>query len=114
MRAPPGLHLAKCASGARRPWSTEVGPVHVRPAVGVGRVLDGTFESAFGDDPVVEVHAGEGLGSPSHAESEIPDVDHEAPTLEAGAGPRMLDTHPELFVGESFALLGSAPPALAP
>lgn len=39
----------------------EVAPVHTHPTVGVGLVLDGRFESAFGDEPVVEVRAGEGF-----------------------------------------------------
>src|SRR5882757_7030903 len=30
-----------------------VAPPHTHPAVGVGLVLDGRFESAFGDEPVV-------------------------------------------------------------
>jgi Cupin domain len=34
-------------------------PPHVRPAIGIGLVLDGRFESAFGDEPVVEVQAGQ-------------------------------------------------------
>ena len=36
-------------------------PVHVHPAVGVGQVLEGSFESAFGDAQPVQVHAGEGF-----------------------------------------------------
>jgi quercetin dioxygenase-like cupin family protein len=36
-------------------------PVHVHPVVGVGRVLEGSFVSAFGDEQPVEVHAGEGF-----------------------------------------------------
>jgi quercetin dioxygenase-like cupin family protein len=36
-------------------------PAHVHPAVGVGWVVDGEFESAFGDEPVVRVRAGHGF-----------------------------------------------------
>lgn len=36
-------------------------PLHVHPAVGVGYVLEGRFESAFGTEPVVEVRAGQGF-----------------------------------------------------
>jgi quercetin dioxygenase-like cupin family protein len=42
-----------------------VAPLHVHPAVGVGLVLDGSFESAFGDEPVVQVHAGQGFVDPA-------------------------------------------------
>ena len=34
-------------------------PPHVHPAAGVGWVLEGELESAFGDDPPVRVYAGE-------------------------------------------------------
>ena len=33
-------------------------PLHVHPTDGVGFVLDGRFESAFGSEPVTEVRAG--------------------------------------------------------
>jgi len=36
-------------------------PVHVHPAIGVGYVIAGRFESAFGDEPAVEVSAGQGF-----------------------------------------------------
>lgn len=36
-------------------------PVHVHPAVGVGYVLEGRFESAFDAEPVVEVRSGQGF-----------------------------------------------------
>ncbi|HEX4419052.1 MAG TPA: cupin domain-containing protein [Kofleriaceae bacterium] len=36
-------------------------PPHTHPAVGVGLVLDGRFESAFGDEPTVQVEAGQGF-----------------------------------------------------
>src|ERR1041384_2570607 len=36
-------------------------PVHIHPVVGVGRVLEGSFVSAFGDEQLVEVHAGQGF-----------------------------------------------------
>jgi quercetin dioxygenase-like cupin family protein len=48
------LYLVEYGPGA-------VAPLHVHPAAGVGLVLDGTFESAFGDDPAVQVHAGQGF-----------------------------------------------------
>lgn len=38
-----------------------VAPVHSHPAVGAGYVLQGRFESAFGDEPIVEVKAGQGF-----------------------------------------------------
>ena len=34
---------------------------HVHPAIGVGWGVDGEFESAFGNDPVVTVRAGQGF-----------------------------------------------------
>lgn len=36
-------------------------PIHVHPAVGVGYVLEGRLESAFGAEPVVAVQAGQGF-----------------------------------------------------
>lgn len=88
MKTPPGLTVDR-ASPALRPgeirrtlvagqpatglpgWETRlylieygpgaVAPVHIHPVVGVGRVLEGSFESAFGDAPPVQVHAGEGF-----------------------------------------------------
>src|SRR5688500_13955343 len=36
-------------------------PLHVHPAAGVGFVIEGTFESAFGDEPVTRVTAGHGF-----------------------------------------------------
>ena len=54
-------------------------PLHVHPAVGVGFVLDGRFESAFGDEPAVEVQAGHGFveraGAP-HRVFRNPSADH--------------------------------------
>ncbi|HET6336206.1 MAG TPA: cupin domain-containing protein [Polyangiales bacterium] len=35
--------------------------VHEHPVAGVGYVLDGSFESAFGDAPATVVHAGHGF-----------------------------------------------------
>jgi mannose-6-phosphate isomerase-like protein (cupin superfamily) len=52
------LYLIEYGPGA-------VAPLHVHPAVGVGLVLDGTFESAFGDDQAVQVHAGQGFVDPA-------------------------------------------------
>jgi len=52
------LYLIEYGPGA-------VAPLHVHPAVGVGRVLEGMFESAFGDEPVVRVRAGEGFVDPA-------------------------------------------------
>ena len=48
------LYLIEYAPG-------EVAPVHTHATVGVGLVLEGRFESAFGDEPVVEVVAGQGF-----------------------------------------------------
>ena len=42
-----------------------VAPLHVHPVVGVGLVLDGAFESAFGDEPVVQIHTGQGFVDPA-------------------------------------------------
>jgi quercetin dioxygenase-like cupin family protein len=70
-------------------------PVHVHPAIGVGFVIDGRFESAFGDEPVVEVQSGHGFvdqaGVP-HRVFRNPSVDHGlrfvvAYTLRAGEEP---------------------------
>ena len=48
------LYLIEYAPGA-------AAPLHMHPAVGVGFVLDGVFESAFGDEPIVQVRAGQGF-----------------------------------------------------
>ena len=40
-------------------------PLHVHPVVGVGLVLDGGFESAFGGAPVVQIRAGQGFVDPA-------------------------------------------------
>jgi quercetin dioxygenase-like cupin family protein len=40
-------------------------PLHLHPVVGVGRVLEGSFASAFGDEPVTEVRQGEGFTDPA-------------------------------------------------
>jgi quercetin dioxygenase-like cupin family protein len=48
------LYLVEYGPGA-------VAPVHVHPAVGVGFVLEGSFESAFEGEPVRQVHAGQGF-----------------------------------------------------
>lgn len=52
------LYLIEYGPGA-------VAPVHVHPMVGVGQVLEGSFASAFGDDPIVEVHSGQGFVDPA-------------------------------------------------
>jgi hypothetical protein len=49
-----------------RLYLVEYGPravatLHVHPAVGIGFVIEGSFESAFGTDPPVTGHAGEGF-----------------------------------------------------
>ena len=48
------LYLIEYAPGA-------AAPPHAHPAVGVGLVLDGQFESAFGDAPLSRVRAGQGF-----------------------------------------------------
>jgi quercetin dioxygenase-like cupin family protein len=48
------LYLVEYGPGA-------VATLHIHPAVGIGFVLEGSFESAFGNDPPVTVHAGEGF-----------------------------------------------------
>ncbi len=52
------LYLIEYGPGA-------VAPLHVHPVVGVGFVLNGAFESAFGDQPLVQVRAGQGFVDPS-------------------------------------------------
>jgi quercetin dioxygenase-like cupin family protein/sugar lactone lactonase YvrE len=42
-----------------------VAPLHAHPVVGIGRVLDGAFESAFGDDAPARVEAGQGFVDPA-------------------------------------------------
>ena len=37
----------------------------MHPALGVGMVLEGSFESAFGDEPLVRVNAGQGFVDPA-------------------------------------------------
>ncbi|WP_437593347.1 cupin domain-containing protein [Sorangium sp. So ce1000] len=51
------LYLIEYGPGA-------VAPLHVHPVVGVGRVLEGSFASAFGDEPLVQVNAGQGFVDP--------------------------------------------------
>ncbi|MEO7732114.1 MAG: cupin domain-containing protein [Kofleriaceae bacterium] len=54
-------------------------PVHVHPAIGVGFVIDGRFESAFGDEPVVEVQRGQGFVDQADVPHRVfrnPSVDH--------------------------------------
>ncbi len=52
------LYLIEYGPGA-------VAPLHVHPVVGVGQVLEGSFASAFGDEPMTEVHAGQGFVDPA-------------------------------------------------
>lgn len=40
-------------------------PLHAHPVVGVGWVVEGEFESAFGDDPVTRVRAGQSFTDPA-------------------------------------------------
>jgi quercetin dioxygenase-like cupin family protein len=106
---PPPAAAAQAASGGERPpltsirrtlirrepahesgWETRIylveyppGAVatpHIHPAVGVGWVVEGEFESAFGDGPVVKVKAGEGFTDPAevvHRFFRNPSPDHE-------------------------------------
>lgn len=46
-------------------------PRHRHPVVGVGYVLEGAFESAFGDDPPVTVRAGESFVDRAHVEHRL-------------------------------------------
>jgi quercetin dioxygenase-like cupin family protein len=70
-------------------------PVHVHPVVGVGLVLGGRFESAFGDEAVVTVPAGQGFVDPAgipHRVFRNPSPDEElrfvvAYTIRAGQEP---------------------------
>lgn len=67
------LYLIEYAPGA-------AAPPHMHPAVGVGLVLDGRFESAFGNEPVVQVQAGQGFVDQSgvpHRVFKNPSPDHE-------------------------------------
>ena len=53
--------LAKLPGWETRLYLVEYGPaavasLHVHPAVGIGYVLEGSFESAFGDEPPLQVH----------------------------------------------------------
>ncbi len=52
---------------------------HVHPAVGIGWVVEGSFESAFGDEPITTVHEGEGFVDPAdipHRFFRNPSPDH--------------------------------------
>jgi quercetin dioxygenase-like cupin family protein len=70
-------------------------PIHVHPAVGIGFVLEGRFESAFGEEPISQVQAGQGFvdqGGVTHRVFRNPSADHElrfvvAYTLRAGDEP---------------------------
>jgi quercetin dioxygenase-like cupin family protein len=70
-------------------------PLHIHPAIGVGFVIDGRFESAFGDEPVVEVQSGHGFvdqAGVTHRVFRNPSPDHGlrfvvAYTLRAGDEP---------------------------
>jgi quercetin dioxygenase-like cupin family protein len=42
-----------------------VAPLHVHPADGIGIVINGSFESAFGDEAPIVVHTGEGFIDPA-------------------------------------------------
>ena len=42
-----------------------VAPVHIHPALGIGFVLEGSFESAFGDEPVMLVQSGQAFTDPA-------------------------------------------------
>lgn len=82
------LYLIEYAPG-------EVAPVHTHPTVGVGLVLAGRFESAFGDEPIAVVHAGEGFVDLAHVPHRVfrnPSADEPlrfvvAYTLRTGAAP---------------------------
>jgi quercetin dioxygenase-like cupin family protein len=52
------LYLIEYGPGA-------VAPLHTHPVVGIGFVLSGSFESAFGDEPVARVQAGHGFVDPA-------------------------------------------------
>jgi len=56
--------LATLPGWETRLYLVEYGPaavasLHVHPAVGIGYVLEGSFESAFGDEPPLQVHEGQ-------------------------------------------------------
>lgn len=63
--------LAKAAATELPGWETQLylieygagasAPLHIHPVVGVGRVLEGSFVSAFGDETPVAVHQGQGF-----------------------------------------------------
>ncbi|CAN5671581.1 hypothetical protein BH09MYX1_BH09MYX1_41230 [soil metagenome] len=75
-----------------------IAPVHDHPVIGVGLVLEGRFESAFGDEPIVEVRAGEGFvdkAGITHRVFRNPSSDHVlrfvvAYTLRVGESPLRL------------------------
>jgi len=52
------LYLIEYGPGA-------VAPLHVHPVVGTGLVLEGSFESAFGDEAPTRVRTGEGFVDPA-------------------------------------------------
>jgi mannose-6-phosphate isomerase-like protein (cupin superfamily) len=70
----------------------------VHPAVGIGFVLEGRFESAFGDEPITPVRAGQGFvdqAGVTHRVFRNPSADHElrfvvAYTLQVGDEPLRL------------------------
>jgi quercetin dioxygenase-like cupin family protein len=67
------LYLVEYGPGA-------VAPPHIHPAVGIGMVLDGNFESAFGDEPVTQIHAGQSFVDPAgvpHRLFRNPSPEHE-------------------------------------
>ncbi len=116
-RAPSSVAAGQAAGGIKRTligrkpaadlpgWETRLylieyppgatAPVHTHPAIGVGFVIDGRFESAFGDEPVVEVQSGQGFVDQAEVPHRVfrnPSLDHGlrfvvAYTLRAGEEP---------------------------
>jgi quercetin dioxygenase-like cupin family protein len=46
-------------------------PVHQHPVAGIGYVVEGAFESAFGDEPSVKVSAGQSFVDPANVEHRV-------------------------------------------
>lgn len=82
-------------------------PVHVHPARGVGYVIQGEFESAFGNGPVTKVLTGEGFVDEAEVQHRIfrnPSPDHPlrfvvAYTMRQSDEPmRLVGLHPEIHL----------------
>ena len=97
-------------------------PVHHHPVVGIGYVVEGEFESAFGHEPPVRVKAGQSFVDPARVEHRLfRNVSAERPlkfivtyTIPAGQAPVEMGPPPHVELRSSGAPVTIAQPALYP